>query len=342
MGTLQFGAWQAVVNCVKLKPGERVVIITDIAAKKISEAIQSEAEKISHGNITTFIMENYGERPDNPSDKIPALAFADEIRRALESAQVSFYVAAGKKGELQTFRSPMLRTIESNRYLRHAHLPGITMALMETGMSVDYAKVQALSAKVYEICHKARQIQVTNPAGTNFTAYFNPQWKWIISDANISKDGVWSNLPDGEVFTCAEHVSDGQIVVDGILGDFFSEKYGLLNKTPVTIQLKDSRVAHIASEHKTLLAEFQERLCLDENANRVAEFAIGTNIGLTSLIGNLLQDEKFPGVHVAFGHGYPEKTGSNWSSNGHIDAVLTKVTVVVDGQKIIEDGKFLI
>jgi leucyl aminopeptidase (aminopeptidase T) len=59
-------------------------------------------------------------------------------------------------------------------------------------------------------------------------------------------------------------------------------------------------------------------------------------------VGNLLQDEKFPGVHVAIGHGYPEKTGSDWESKAHMDAVLKKTTIAVDGQTIMEAGAFTI
>ena len=44
-------------------------------------------------------------------------------------------------------------------------------------------------------------------------------------------------------------------------------------------------------------AAFREYLQTDKESARAGEFAIGTNIGLTRLVGNLLQDEKFPGVH---------------------------------------------
>ena len=60
------------------------------------------------------------------------------------------------------------------------------------------------------------------------------------------------------------------------------------------------------------------------------------------MVGNLLQDEKFPGIHVAFGHGYPEKTGSNWNSDVHVDAVLRNCTITVEDKVIMQDGKFLI
>lgn len=332
MGTLQFGAWQAVCNCVKLQPGERVVMVTDEATRDIAEAILAEVEKISPGNTSVFYMEKYGPRPQEPDADHKSLAFPDEIGEALKKANVSFYSASCKKGELQSFRNPMLRLIESNHNLRHAHMPKITLQLMQTGMGVDYSAVQRLSAAVYEICHKASAIRVTNPAGTDFTAYFNPTWHWKISDGNITTPGEWTNLPDGEIFTCVENVPEGTIVADGILGDYFSEKYGLLAKNPVAIHIRDTKVVDVQCERQDIVEEFQERLKIDENANRVGEFAIGTNIGLKKLIGNLLQDEKFPGVHVAFGHGYPEMTGSPYHSIGHIDAVLKNTTIVVDGR----------
>jgi leucyl aminopeptidase (aminopeptidase T) len=69
---------------------------------------------------------------------------------------------------------------------------------------------------------------------------------------------------------------------------------------------------------------------------------IVTNIGLQKLSGNLLQDEKIPGVHVAFGHPYPEETGADWDCPSHCDGVATRSTVKVDGQYLMRDGAFVI
>ncbi len=77
-----------------------------------------------------------------------------------------------------------------------------------------------------------------------------------------------------------------------------------------------------------------------ENARRVGEFAIGTNIGLHKLTGNLLQDEKLPGVHVAFGNPYPAETGAKWSSPLHVDVIPLDCTIEVDGETIMTAGKF--
>jgi leucyl aminopeptidase (aminopeptidase T) len=108
------------------------------------------------------------------------------------------------------------------------------------------------------------------------------------------------------------------------------------------MEIKDSRVAKLSCDNDQLVKEFSEYIKQDENANRIGEFAIGTNIGLKELVGNLLQDEKFPGIHVAVGHGYPEKTGSDWESKAHCDAVLKNTTIVVEGETIMKDGVFSI
>ena len=65
-------------------------------------------------------------------------------------------------------------------------------------------------------------------------------------------------------------------------------------------------------------------------------------MNLKRLIGNLLQDEKFPGVHIALGDSYPDKTGADWTSKAHNDGVMRDPTVVVDGRTIMKSGKFTI
>jgi leucyl aminopeptidase (aminopeptidase T) len=80
----------------------------------------------------------------------------------------------------------------------------------------------------------------------------------------------------------------------------------------------------------------------DENSNRVGEFAIGTNIELKDVIGEILQDEKYPGVHIAFGNPYGAHTGAEWFSATHIDVVGRKFDIWVDDEQIMRDGQFLI
>ena len=331
MGSIEKGVKQAVENCLKVKAGESVVIITDAETIKIGSAIKAAIEEIT-AEVQFFVMEYFGERPiDYPKD----------IDDAIKAADVSVYAAQGAEGELQSFRMQMLKAIEANPRLRHGHMIGITPEIMKDGMCSDYKEIQRVSRLVYEKVENAGTIRVVTDKGNDFVAEFRPQLKWIISDGDIAP-GQWMNLPDGEVFTSPVNVN-GKIIIDGCLGDFFTEKYGSLEGTPVIIEVENSRALKesIQCDNEQLRQEFTKYLFeIDENSNRIGEFAIGTNTGLTRLIYNLLQDEKFPGVHIAFGSPLPGKTGAKWDSKAHVDGVIISPTIEVDSEMIMNKGEF--
>ncbi len=331
MGTIEQGVRQAVENCLKVKAGEKAVVITDKETFEIGSALKTAIEKIT-GDVQFFVMEDFGERPIN---------YPQAINDAIRIADVSVYAAQAAKGELQTFRKKMCDAIEANSRLRHAHMGGITPQIMEQGMCSDYNEIQRISGLVYENVRNAKEIRVVSGTGCDFTALFSPEIKWVISDGNITP-GKFKNLPDGEVRTCPFDVN-GTVVFDGCLGDSFAERYGPLENTPVILDVANGRAVKesIRCDKEKLLKEYTEYLFeIDENSNRVGEFAIGTNTGLTELICNMLQDEKLPGVHIAFGSPGPGKIGVTWDSNAHIDGLIKNPTVAVDGEIIMDTGTF--
>jgi aminopeptidase len=249
--------------------------------------------------------------------------------------------AQGAEGELQTFRMPMLKLIQTTN-VRHAHMVGINREIMCDGMCSDYKEIQRISRLVYEKVRDAEKIEVVTEKGCNFTACFSPELKWAIEDGDI-KPGRPRNLPDGEVATCPIEVN-GTAVIDGCLGDIFAEKYGFLGDTPMIVEIENGRALResLKCVDEQLREKFIEYLFKnDENSNRVGEFAIGTNTGLTKLICNILQDEKFPGVHIAFGHpASPSETGADWQCSTHVDGVIKSPTIIVDGETIMNKGQF--
>jgi aminopeptidase len=336
MGSVAFGAEQVVRKCLKVKPNEMVVLIVDGTTRSIADALCAILRETTD-SVIRFNMDEFGDRPDDGSRP---LQFPGIVGQALRSATVSIYAASSKRGELKSFRNPMLDRVESNPALRHAHMLDVTQEVMETGMSGDYDAIQALSTRVYDIVKSAHSIRVTSPIGTDFTARFNREWKWVLAGGQIAP-GQWSNLPEGEVFTCPETV-DGIAVIDGCVGDHFAA-LGTCETFPVVVGMRDGLVTQLRCEARPALEkELNEYIRQDENASRVGEFAMGTNIGVDRIIGNVLQDEKFPGVHIAIGDGITEQTGSPWRSDAHVDLVLRNVTVLVDDKPIMRDGKFLI
>jgi leucyl aminopeptidase (aminopeptidase T) len=216
----------------------------------------------------------------------------------------------------------------------------IEKRIMLQGMRADFLKVDELSLKVQEIATNAHTIRATTPAGTDLTASLNPNYRWIKTSGIISIH-KWGNLPGGEVFTTPGEVN-GTFVIDGVVGDYLCAKYGNLKATPLTIHIKGNRLVEAHSENRELRDEFWAYTHTDENSDRVGEFAIGTNIGLEDVIGNILQDEKLPGVHIAFGNPYGFHTGADWFSSTHIDVVGRHFNIWADDRQIMRDGHFLV
>ena len=186
-------------------------------------------------------------------------------------------------------------------------------------MRADFNAVDRLSQKVLEKVRAAKYVRATSGAGTNIFAELEPNYKWFKTSGIISPE-KWGNLPGGECFTAPGEVN-GVFVVDGVVGDFLCSRFGILRETPLTIHVGHNRITSVECANKELERAFWEYTHTDENSDRVGEFAIGTNIGVSRVIGNILQDEKFPGIHIAFGDPYGAHTGAPWKSTRHIDVV---------------------
>ncbi len=59
------------------------------------------------------------------------------------------------------------------------------------------------------------------------------------------------------------------------------------------------------------------------------------------MIGVLLQDEKIPGVHLAFGDPYGSQTGAPWKSRTHIDVLTRGCDVWIDDEQVIANGRYI-
>ena len=323
------GAHNAIEVCLRVRPDERVTIITDQATREIAAALQAEVEEVG-AEHSVFVLENYAPRP---LTAMPQIILDD-----LAQSQVSIFAARPQPGELGS--RMQVSDVVNKRRIRHAHMVNITPQIMCEGMRADFRAVDALSQRLVERARHAERIRCRTPHGTDFEAEFSPKLKWLKTSGIIMPE-KWGNLPGGEIFTAPAN-TNGTFMVDGVVGDYLCSKYGDLHDTPLTIEVKDNRVVDLHCDHKELLEDFRAYTSTDENSNRVGEFAIGTNTALTQVIGNILQDEKIPGVHLAFGHPYAEHTGANWLSKTHIDCVGRDFDIWFDGEQVMERGKFLV
>jgi aminopeptidase len=323
------GARNAVHVCLRIKHTEKVTLITDDTSKEIAACLASEVEDVG-APYHTWVLEELSARP--------VRSMPSEILDDLETSQVSIFAAQAQPQELPS-RMQMTEVV-TRRKVRHAHMVNINRQIMMEGMRADFLKVDEISTWVWEVASSARQIRAKTSAGTDLTARLNENYRWLKTSGIISPY-KWGNLPGGEVFTTPEEVN-GTFVIDGVVGDYLCAKYGDLSDEPLSIRIHQNRLKEVFSTNRELEDEFWRYTHTDENSDRVGEFAIGTNIGVRSVIGHILQDEKIPGVHIAFGHPYGEHTEAKWCSSTHIDIVGREFDIWLDDHQIMRNGEFLL
>jgi leucyl aminopeptidase (aminopeptidase T) len=323
------GARNAVGTCLAIRAGERVALIADDASAAVAASLEQALAEV--GAVATVV------RVESVSDR-PMVSAPRDVLEALEAVDAGILCMQPQEGELAA-RMVIVAAVERRR-IRYAHMIGVTPQIMREGLRADYRLVDTLSQQLCDRMQTAGTLRVRTAAGTDFSATFDPSLAWVKTSGLINPR-YWSNLPAGEVFTTPASV-DGTFVCDGTAGDYFNGKYGSLERTPLLLELRGGRLTAAQCARKDLEQDFWAYCHTDGNSDRVGELAFGTNYGLRRMIGILLQDEKVPGVHLAFGDPYGCQTHADWSSRTHVDVLTRNCNVWIDDEQVIADGQYLL
>jgi aminopeptidase len=160
---------------------------------------------------------------------------------------------------------------------------------------------------------------------------FNTEGRiWMNSDGQ-------TNMPSGEVYTSP--VEDS---VNGVVHFSYPCIYQGNEVEGVTLWVKDGYIERWEARRGQ---EFLDYVFTLPGTRRFGEAAIGANYDIQRITKNILFDEKIGGsIHMAIGQSYLQTGGKNESSV-HWD-MITDMTrggeIHADGEKIYQDGKFLI
>jgi aminopeptidase len=323
------GARNAVETCLAIRKAEHVALIADEASRDVAASLE-QALADAGADTHTLLIESLKKRPMTIAPPV--------LLDALGRADAGILCVQPQEGELPA-RLAIVGVVERRR-IRYAHMVGVTPRIMREGMRADYRQVDRLSNQLCERMDQARSLTVRTANGTNFAATFDPALVWVKTSGLINPR-YWSNLPAGEVFTTPGSV-DGTFVCDGTAGDYFNAKYGVLDRTPLILEIRAGRLVSARSAHAELERDFWQYCHTDSNSDRVGELAFGTNLGLRDMIGALLQDEKVPGVHLAFGDPYGSQTHADWASKTHVDVLTRGCDVWIDDDQVIAAGQYLL
>jgi leucyl aminopeptidase (aminopeptidase T) len=289
---------------------ESCLIVTDDERRPIGQALYEAASETTDDAMII-------QHP--PGDQHGAEP-PETVATAMASADV---VLAPTTKSLSHTRA---RTDANDAGARVATLPGITEDVFTTGLNVDYDEIQAHCEGMHEQVAGASEIRVTSDQGTDITLEPGDR-EWHLDTGIVHEAGEMSNLPAGEVFI-SPATATGTIVVTGTMSP-----HGLLDTAQtIRIEVEDGYVTEIDDE--TIRGQVEEAAeSVGQDAYNLAEFGIGTNVGVRQLIGSVLLDEKAGGT-VHFAVGDDAGFGGDVEAPIHLDGILRNPTVFVDGEEI--------
>jgi aminopeptidase len=308
----------AIKTCMGTKKDEKVLIITDDQKKEIGYALYINALRLGHQAL--FI--------EMKSGKING----EEPPEAVAELMQKFDVVLCPTAKSLTHTNA--RRAASAKGVRVATFPGITKDVMIRGMNADYNKISKLSIKLKGILEKGNHVRVSSALGTDISFSIKGRTSHA-SKGLFHAKGESGNLPTGETFLApVEGTSNGIFIVDGSMAGL-----GLIKNVNISIKVKDGYATEIKGGiiARKLVKQLDE---VGKDARNIAEFGIGTNDS-AKLSGILLEDEKVLGtVHIALGNNV--SMGGSVNVPLHLDGVIKKPTVYLDGKIFMMEGKLLV
>jgi len=310
MNDLIKGAKIAVNQCMKIKPSEKVIIITDKKMPiKLSEALAKAVKEVGAECMIQLV----------PPREVNGTEPSKEIAELMKTPDALFILTSWSLSHTAARRNA------TKAGVRIASMPKVTeFSFTQGGLTADYREVKRLTEIMAKKLENAKKIRITSDNGTDFTASVEGR-EWVKDDGMIHEKGNFCNLPAGEAAVApVEGTSQGTVVIDKMA--FYGEGIRYTVRNGFVEEIKGS-----------------ERLKREVNqvgrlARNIAEIGIGTN-PKARIIGNILEDEKvFGTVHIAI--------GNSLSLHGkvdvplHIDGVILKPTLEVDGEVLVKDGKW--
>lgn len=320
-----------VLELIGLQPEEKLLLVGD-------ETTDWAVEQLASYATATYLLS---------ADTRPLQAVPKDLEALVKGVDVLLYIISKASSDERVFRDS-LNSFAESRGVRVANLLDVTPEILVSAFREDPQKIRAFTEDLCERMRSVQNVRVTSPSGTNVTVSFSKKYFWVASTGYVEFAKTRNAMP-AEIYTHPANV-EGVVVVDGAYAALVGledskELLAALKKHPLTWEIQNSRIVNVRCTHERI-RELASKEIFEkdpENGNRIGEFGIGTNLGMKELFGNVMHDEKFPGVHIAHGHGYSSATGAEYSSSVHSDGVLLEASIadLDSGDQILLHGHFL-
>jgi leucyl aminopeptidase (aminopeptidase T) len=363
---------QILDGCLRTKPGQRVWINSWDHTLELASDLALESRKRSLEVLLTVQLEDLWlrsmiEAPPELLDNLPA-----HLAAALEETQIYIYALGPRKPvpwdkipvEIRKSVSVWLdarydRSGFAEQWAKVAKRNKVRMVGIEAtlatperagsmgldweewrrvmfeGCTADPGEMASHGLALEPLMGGEGQVHVTTPFGTDFRFRLDkrpPDFSYGLATEEKAERGEVVFLPTGGIeVSAAEDSAEGRIVYDPLI------RAGNGQVENLTLQVARGRIKQFSARSgKDIFDRYLREGTGDEN--RFAYFGFGLN---PKLRHGFTQDDKVLGsTIVGFGHS-GAKGGKNIAS-GTWWASMTKATVTISGEKVMEDGKLLV
>lgn len=317
MNKLDKASTVIIQKSLELKRQESLLIISDEPHLEIADSLfRIAAKRSTHVHLLRV-----------NDDYINKALVCESVARFMQEQAAVIAVTTVSISHLDSRREACRKGV------RFITMPGITSETFCRIANTDMERVSRLSRKMKDILSIAKEARITAPNGTDMLLGMASR-KGYADVGIVNVPGAFSNLPAGEASLAPEEEHcEGELVVDSGMGVVPEDH------DPLRLTFRDGKVTRISGDKsaerlRRLLAPF------GADARRIAEFGIGTN-EFARISGYPLEDEKVLGtIHIALGNNI--SFGGNNSAGVHLDGVVYKASVTIDGRKILDSGRLLL
>ncbi|WP_151734392.1 aminopeptidase [Paenibacillus tengchongensis] len=300
-------------DCLGLAGGELLAVVADDDKRELAESVYEAGKRLGAESMLLVMQtrSKSGEEPPAP------------VADAMASADVAVCITR------HSLTHTAARKRAAANGTRVATMPGITDDMFSHGaITADYGQVKALTEQVAAQLSGARQVRVEKDGLS--LAFSIEGREGVLSTGLYLNPGESGNLPSGEAYIAPlEGTAEGKIKVDGSIAGI-----GALS-SPLVLTVEKGRLTGAEGEDGSRLLE----MLGSGDGRLLGEFGIGTN-NKARITGVVLEDEKVYGtIHVAFGSN--NTFGGTVAAGVHIDAVVMKPDVYLDGKLIMRAGELL-
>jgi leucyl aminopeptidase (aminopeptidase T) len=316
MGEIERALEAVVRDCVGVREGENVLVVCNPATQRLAERLREEAQTSGADAVLIVFEERERHGAEPPAPVAAAMINSDVVLAPT----------------VQSLSHTAARRAATDSGVRVATLPGVTEEMLARVMSVDLSELRRRSHAVAEILTAGSEARITCQNGSDLTLRLEGRTA-IADSGELAEPGVFGNLPCGEGFISPRHdAGGGKLVVDGIVGSIG------VPDPPAELTIEDGALVSATGEVGEEL--MRQLTAAGSDGTRVAELGVGTN-EKAILSAALLEDEKILGtIHVAFGAS--AGIGGEIQVPVHLDCVVLKPTLAVDGAEVVRQGKLLV